>query len=346
MRRLPGFVSPIGIAIAGVALAALIVWVVLQGPGLFSPGPLNAATRAEALGGVASHAELADDCGACHPAPWSGETMADRCDACHRDISAQLQDRKGLHGGMLGATSTPTCTGCHTEHRGADAPLTTIDGRKFPHDLTGYSLRGHERTAEGAAFTCKDCHGQDFTRFDQTVCITCHTKLDADFTRQHVTDYGRQCLDCHDGVDRYGSDFDHNKLAYPLTGKHANVPCAECHKDASTAQALQRTPQDCVSCHKGDDPHNGSFGRQCDQCHNTTSWPDAHFDHAVFPVDHGQEAEKSTCRTCHPKDVSSYTCYGCHEHTPAGVLAEHEGRPLSELKDCIQCHEGGRGEGD
>jgi hypothetical protein len=28
----------------------------------------------------------------------------------------------------------------------------------------------------------------------------------------------------------------------------------------------------CVSCHKKDDKHEGSFGSQCDRCHEPSRW--------------------------------------------------------------------------
>ena len=79
----------------------------------------------------------------------------------------------------------------------------------------------------------------------------------------------------------------------------------------------------------------------------SASWADATFDHAVFPVNHGGDEEKATCETCHPTDVKTYTCYGCHAHTEGNVRDQHEGQSLAELADCIRCHPGGRpAEGD
>jgi hypothetical protein len=32
------------------------------------------------------------------------------------------------------------------------------------------------------------------------------------------------------------------------------------------------TPNTCVACHKKDDKHEGSYGPQCERCHETSLW--------------------------------------------------------------------------
>ena len=100
--------------------------------------------------------------------------MADKCLACHTEVAAQLQARNGLHGRLVGEPASPTCRGCHTDHRGPRAALTVLDS-SFAHDLTGYSLAGHQRSVNGAKVTCADCHPKGLTQFDQGVCSSCHT---------------------------------------------------------------------------------------------------------------------------------------------------------------------------
>jgi len=342
----PGFVSATGIVIAVVLLLGVLAWTLAKGPVLFSSGPLNAAAKGPALGGVTNHADLAGDCGACHPAPWSSRTMADACLACHQGVGDQIKTGKGIHGGLAGMRSSPTCRGCHPEHHGANGALTVLDPQSFPHDVTGYSLSGHERTAKGARFTCADCHPKDLMSFDQAICADCHAGIDAGFMKQHEATYGKDCLPCHDGGPLDGANFDHSKTSFKLTGKHAAVACDKCHPEARSLRDFQGAPQDCYSCHAEDDEHQGSFGQQCEQCHTAESWADATFDHAVFPVNHGGDEEKATCETCHPTDVKTYTCYGCHAHTEGNVRDQHEGKSIAELADCIRCHPGGRPAGD
>ena len=337
-----GFVSATGIVAAAALMLGLLGWTLISGPVLFSPGPLNAQPKAlGALGGVSTHAQLAGDCGACHAAPWSSKTMADQCLRCHTQIGDQIRNRAALHGALLGKLSGPsTCRGCHTEHLGPAGALTVKNATGFPHELTGYSLRGHQRTSRGVAFTCTDCHLADLAHFNQATCADCHAAMDRAFMTKHEASFGSSCLVCHNGNGR--NDFDHNKLAFPLTGKHAGLDCARCHTDSATIQALRQTPQECGACHAKDDKHTGSFGQLCGQCHNTNAWTGAQFSHTAFPLDHGRREQAATCQLCHPLNTSTYTCFGCHAHTTGNIVGRHEGRSLAELADCIRCHAGGR----
>jgi hypothetical protein len=347
MSSRPGFVTATGIVVAVVLLAGVLAWTLLAGPVLFSPGPLNAEAKAAPLGGVSSHAALGNDCGACHPAPWSSSTMSDRCLDCHQGVGDQIAAKTGIHAGLGGQLSTTSCSACHPEHNGTAGALTALDEATFPHELTGYSLRSHARTTQGARFACADCHPKDVMTFDQAVCADCHTKIDAAFMSRHEATYGADCLPCHDGSGRDGANFDHSTAPFKLTGKHLGVDCVKCHTEARSRQGIQKTPQDCYACHAKDDEHDGAYGRRCEDCHTAADWGDATFDHAVFPLDHGSEERKAACVTCHPTDVKRYTCYGCHEHTTSNIQAKHEGKSLAELADCIRCHPGGRqAEGD
>lgn len=341
MSGRPGFLSPTGILVAAILAVVVIALTLVAGPSLFSPGSLNSQAKASTLGGIASHAALAHDCGACHPAPWSSQTMADKCLVCHAKVADEIKAKTGLHGRLRGIQSSPTCRGCHPEHHGPRGALTSLDGATFAHDLTGFSLSGHEKTAKGTRFTCADCHPKDYTTtFDQAVCADCHAAMDAAFMTKHEATFGKDCLPCHDGSG--SAKVDHSKFPFKLTGKHAGVACNACHSSAKSLQDFSQTPQDCYSCHAKDDKHNGSFGQQCEQCHTTAGWPGAKFDHSVFPVDHGSGQQKATCQTCHPSGTSTYSCFGCHAHTTTNIVQRHEGRSLAQLTDCIKCHPGGR----
>ncbi len=221
------------IVIAGLALT--------QGGVLYNPGPLNAQTG-ELIGGVTSHAELVGDCGKCHVAPWGVATMADRCTACHAEIAIQMREAASLHGIMTHKDPNLKCAHCHPDHRGKDAPLTIATGDDFPHEEMGYSLKGHQRTGKKEPFTCRDCHTDGIARFDPVVCVDCHVQMDAEFTTAHETNWGGGCLSCHDGVDRYGSDFDHDAYTFQLTGGHVGVACYACHPGAHNVADLQSTP--------------------------------------------------------------------------------------------------------
>lgn len=341
MKNRLGCLSVSGIVVAVVLLLGTVAWVLVGGGGIFSPGSLSAKSTGNILGGVSSHAPLGPRCDACHTAPWSSQTMADRCVACHADVGQQLSSKTGLHGKLPGLSSSPTCRGCHTDHHGPGGALTVVDEATFPHEATGYSLRGHVRTSAGRAFVCADCHPQGLGRFSQAVCISCHDAMDSAFMTRHEAAFGSDCLPCHDGTGRGTADFDHSRLPFKLTGAHVNLSCDRCHKSSGSMAALRSTPSDCYSCHAKSDRHGGRFGKQCGQCHSTAEWAGATFDHSVFPIDHGAEGGQNACTVCHPQDVSTYTCFGCHRHTPANVVAGHEGRSLAQLTNCLQCHRGG-----
>jgi hypothetical protein len=261
MSRRPGFFSPIGIVVAVVLVAVVVAVTLIASPFLFSPGSLNSQAKAAPLGGITNHAQLGNRCGACHTAPWSSRTMADKCVGCHADVGTQISGKTGLHGTLPAMRSAP-CGGCHPDHNGPNGALTSLNEASFPHSMTGF----------------------------------------------------------------------------PLTGKHASLPCGACH----TSATFQGAPTDCNSCHGKNDPHKGSFGTQCGGCHSTSSWSGASFNHDIFPVGHGTDKQQSTCQTCHPSGTTTYTCYGCHFHTPQNVASGHEGQSAAALADCIKCHAGGK----
>lgn len=311
-------------AIAGYALAS--------GGLMYNPGPLN-AQKSERLGGVTSHAEIGGNCKACHTSPWESTIMADRCAVCHTDIAAQMRDVASMHGTLLHNNPNLGCRHCHPEHRGATAKLTELNDAGFPHQAVGYSLQGHQRTAANVPFTCDDCHRGDITKFALDSCQSCHSQMDLAFMKAHSLAYGDACLNCHDGVDRFGKGFVH-PVAFQLTGKHMNAICTHCHTDARTFADFAKAPQDCNSCHHKDEPHQGRFGSDCASCHATTGWTPAKFDHnlATFKLV-GAHADVK-CEQCHLNNVFKGTpsdCYSCHKKDD-----HHNGQFGT---DCSACHQ-------
>ena len=322
------------LSISGVLAALLVIVVVagvtiFQGGVLFNPGALNAQSGSQALDGVRTHAEI-PRCAACHASFWSNQLMDERCLACHQDLLAAPQ---GFHSVMVAQGAMTTCRDCHTDHNGPTAAMTTLKLASFPHDRVGFSLLGHQTSALGTDFTCSDCHGGDFTSIDQAVCDACHRELDAAFAQNHLQAFGQDCLACHDGVDTYGPEFDHNQTGFPLQEKHADLDCAACHPAARSSADLQAAPLDCVGCHVQDDAHAGEFGEGCGECHNTASWESAEFDHsqAAFPLT-GTHLEVA-CQQCHADNVFEGTpleCIGCHAQDDAHAGKFGEG--------CGECH--------
>jgi hypothetical protein len=327
-----GCLSGTGIVTAIVAALIIAGYAYASGGLMYNPGPLNAQSG-EMLGGVTSHAEIGGNCKACHTAPWESAKMEDRCVDCHGTIAVQMQSVASLHGSMLGNNPGLRCRHCHPEHRGADAPLTELGNAVFPHEAVGFSLNGHRFTSAREPFVCSDCHGDDITRFDLSVCETCHREMNNVFMIAHTLSFGSTCLDCHDGVDRLGKNFNHNTFSFKLTGRHVGLPCVKCHIDARGYGDFEVTLQDCYSCHFNDEPHQGRFGFSCVDCHTVDGWTPAKFDHnlSTFKLVGGHA--EARCEKCHINDVYQGTptdCYSCHRQDD-----EHNGRFGT---DCAACH--------
>ncbi len=139
--------------------------------------------------------------------------------------------------------------------------------------------------------------------------------------------------------------------------------CTACHSDHAGVRAVgaaaARFDHDllradarsrCQSCHKApnDALHRGQQA-PCATCHQLPHWKPATFAHdRFFQLD---RAHNVSCATCHPDTTfKRYTCYGCHEHDPVRILAEHRDEGIRTIDNCVRCHrnasgEGGEGEG-
>ncbi|MEW5940334.1 MAG: cytochrome c3 family protein [Chloroflexota bacterium] len=308
----------------------LAVLLVLQGGDMFSPGALNAQTG-ETRGGATSHAQAA--CRDCHSAPWEADRMADRCAACHTEIGAQMMEVASLHGAITHRNPGVSCGHCHPDHRGAQAALTVAALADFPHEELGFSLNGHPLRVTREPFECRDCHVVEISSFDQAVCVECHRPTNEAFMAGHVSNWGENCLACHDGIDSFGDDFDHNRFSFPLQGKHAQTSCYTCHAKARTLLELRNLPQTCAACHLEDDAHAGAYGAECGACHSSEGWKPAAFDHNLSAFKLEGEHAQVACEDCHLNGVYKGTpadCYSCHAQNDA-----HDGR---FGMDCASCH--------
>jgi len=310
-----GFFTPSGTIAA--ALTVLIVigvgW--LRGGILFNPGPLNAKTGTP-LGGVSSHAELTSLCSSCHTAFWDPDRMSDRCVNCHTDIAAQLKDPASVHGVFDATRPGLNCRTCHSEHKGAHAPMTNAVNMEFPHEALGYALTTHLRKSDGTPFSCEDCHGLTYTaKYDQAICRTCHQQIKPDYMQAHLMAYGENCLGCHDGVDTYGHAYNHDRVVFRLTGKHAGLDCGQCHSGARNIAGFKATSQTCYSCHARNDAHHGQLGTDCASCHSAAGWLPATFDHNLSGFKLTGKHVSVPCAVCHVNALFKGTptdCYSCH----------------------------------
>jgi hypothetical protein len=327
-----GCLSGTGIVAALVTALVIAGYAYARGGLMYNPGPLS--THGDrTLDGVTSHADIGGECKACHTAPWEPETMADRCLVCHVEIAIQMNDSATVHGVLFQNDPGLACRHCHPEHRGPDAPLTVMEDVPFPHEVVGFSLRAHQRTAAQAPFQCDDCHQNDITSFAPESCDTCHRQTDQVFMTAHTLSFGSACLDCHDGVDRFDERFDHNLFSFQLVGGHASLACVQCHVNVRNLVDFAATPQDCYSCHHADEPHEGRFGTDCAACHTVDGWTPAAFDHNLssFPLT-GAHVDVA-CESCHTTGQFqglSTACVACH--------AEPESHAGQFGTECAACH--------
>jgi hypothetical protein len=113
--------------------------------------------------------------------------------------------------------------------------------------------------------------------------------------------------------------------AFLLTGAHLSTgkcsTCASCHKGG----VFMGTPNTCNACHTGDprfatvsitSNHVPIGVVSCSNCHNTTTFDNAHMSHS---------------------SVSSFRCDSCH----TGTYSDANGKPrdhLATTADCKVCH--------
>ena len=187
-----------------------------------------------------------------------------------------------------------------------------------------------------------------------TDCFACHAPL-------RGASAGL-CVGCH-AVNDIGL---RTSLGQPIVKAKAKVAfhqelqetnCMACHTDHtgprlvhqsrktfSHALLLPATQQRCESCHK---PPTDAMHRQisgnCAQCHSSTKWKPAKFDHAeLFVLDGDHNVSCATCHTAN--DYSKYTCYGCHEHQPARIRSKHLEEGIRDFENCVACHRSADGE--
>ena len=100
----------------------------------------------------------------------------------------------------------------------------------------------------------------------------------------------------------------------------------------------------CQSCHTAprDDLHRGQT-LACATCHQPAHWKPATFDHSrYFLLDRDHN---TACTTCHlGSNYRQYTCYGCHEHQQARIIAEHREEGITNIENCVNCHRSAHGE--
>jgi hypothetical protein len=278
--------------------------------------------------------KLGKECGDCHTTksftdskfdhdktdfPLTGAHKNTACGDCHRDPSYKntpleciaCHSRDDVHKGGRG----PKCAECHTTAKWKE--------NKFDHLKIGkFALNGRHAT-----ITCDACHRSgDMHIKVPDKCAGCHAADD-----HHGGRFGDDCGMCHNEQKWKDWKYDHAKKAdWPLNGHHEKIDCEACHTGPVSGPKL---PKDCLGCHKADDTHHGSMGKDCASCHVETGWRDkVHFDHDLtrFPLV-GLHATVA-CEECHPNRAYRDTkrdCFSCHKADDW-----HKGHLGKECADC------------
>ena len=246
------------------------------------------------------------ECDKCHVAGKKYSQAAQDCLACHR--------KDDTHKGSLGTK----CADCHTE---VDWKQTNCD-----HDKTRFALTGKHVDTK-----CADCHKNASYKDTARTCIGCHRK-DDDGAKGHRGRYGEKCESCHNAKAWKPSTFNHdNDTRYALRGKHRTASCSACHTGHLFKDKLGSA---CLDCHRKDDKHEGSLGRECQACHTERDWKETQkFDHDKTRFALLGKHRDVKCDDCHKggkyKDTAQ-DCVGCHK--------KDDKHQPSLGTDCQACH--------
>ncbi len=289
-------------------------------------------------------------CSDCHEDGHMGQLRAKppakvvACEGCHT-VNAfiparyELEQHQETKFPLDGAHGTAACRGCHPVDEGLAARIPAavhqrLRAQRRPEHFSFAVLRP-KKTAQA----CNGCHADVHRgQFAQAV----GGRKDEGAAREKAG-----CADCHRTTSFTDLTFDHDKDSrFPLTGKHAQTPCAGCHapeRSGTGPPFVRYRPLDlrCGSCHT--DYHQGQFlvsfattrakggkrarARDCNVCHETADFKKSIFEHndplfSSYPLD-GRHA-KVACGKCHPTV------------RVAGEVETVRYRPLPHV--CEDCH--------
>lgn len=254
-------------------------------------GKHTAVKNCESCHPSRTYAKTPTTCASCHKADDVHEgQLGSACERCHsddgtnrfrhnRDAQFKLDGRHtdvlcaACHKSITYKPVRSDCVGCHPEpaiHKGrfgtdcASCHSTATFGNiRALHDVGDFTLGGaHDQ------LDCSRCHPNgEKLRGSGNLCVTCHRKDDI-----HRNALSPKCGECHTQRSFAPARFDHVQVGCALTGLHATLPCADCHKNGNYGAV---SPV-CASCHRNDalrvraPDHRSLF--ECGSCHNAPSW--------------------------------------------------------------------------
>ncbi|MBM4290253.1 MAG: hypothetical protein FJ138_01420 [Deltaproteobacteria bacterium] len=255
----------------------------------------------------------------------TGQHLQQSCEACHKDGHFKPIDtscgncHQNFHEGQL----TGACDSCHS---------TDLWGRvAFDHDRqSSYPLEGKHEGVE-----CKKCHIENRYKGVETTCESCHLDV-------HLGAKGSDCKQCHTVAGwELNQTINHDFGAFRIGGVHDTLPCERCH-NADRSKQLSGTGAECVSCHA--DPHFGSLGPLCQDCHTQSEFLPSTFLHNGTGFRLSGAHRFVACRDCHPNRVFGgipKDCEFCHTdtfQTTAGSSCDHPTYCPEGLNNCQDCH--------
>ena len=264
------------------------------------------------------------NCFSCHKQETNFKGLSTDCYSCHSQ--QYLQTKNPDH---VQAKFSTACQDCHN--------IYSFTLATFNHNTTGFPLTGAH-----TAVSCQTCHVSGYVNTSSD-CYSCHSK---DFTGttdpNHVTQgFSHDCSQCHSTTNWGDANFNHSTTGFALTGAHAAVTCQSCHSAGYT-----NTSSDCYSCHSKDfagttDPNHTAqgFPHDCSQCHSTTNWSGATFDHNTTGFALTGAHTTVTCQSCHSAGYTNTPsdCYSCHSKDYANTTDPNHAA-LGFSHDCSQCH--------
>lgn len=321
--------------------------------------------------------EAKNDCRSCHKDIHQG-TVGFDCANCHSPSTWIVKDIVGVHQKsrfpLIGAHKFADCAQCHQLYSELKFDVLNVDcyachasnynSANSPNHLTANFSKDCQECHSISSLTwsasnvnhsffplvgghalpsCYSCHKQNTFQGLTPECYSCHrSNYEATKNPNHISaGLPTTCNVCHSISGWSPANFNHNITQFPLTGKHVNVTCVDCHKTGYTG-----TPTDCYSCHQKDyqsasDPNHvqQNYPQNCVQCHTTSGWGGANFDHnqSGFPLT-GSHIQVS-CASCHTNGYSgiSTDCVSCHQtNYQQAVNPNHVALTLPT--NCESCH--------
>ena len=265
------------------------------------------------------------ECVACHADVHEGE-LGVRCETCHtaRSFAVPSFNHARPRPFFSAQHAALTCAHCHRSTSAPSSlPAVRTAARPSPAAVPRMARVGLTKTSDA----CASCHADAHAGQVSIRCDTCHT-----------LDHPKFAV----------PTFAHERTRFPLTGKHAGVACATCHKvetaafpaGTTTTRRLTGINTDCVACHQ--DPHGGQFKAGCQSCHSADTFKIARYSHLrarslgwFFTGRH-----LTACSACHkPSNARakqapvvayqmSTACTACHTDIHRGALGPR----------CETCH--------